>query len=55
MWERTMIQLKPNKNGTADVNEFSGFVSTKHNGVTNLTKIVLAISVLLAVLMFVSK
>ena len=46
-----MIQLKPNKNGTADVNEFS----TKHNGVTNLTKIVLAISVLLAVLMFVSK
>lgn len=50
-----MMQIKPNKNGTADVSEFSGFVNTKHNGVINLTKIVVVISVLLAALMLISK
>lgn len=50
-----MMQIKPNKNGTADVSEFSGFVSVKHNGVINLTKIVVVISILLAALMLISK
>lgn len=50
-----MMHLKPNKNGTADVTEFSGFVSTKQNGIINITKIVVAISVFLAVLMIISK
>jgi hypothetical protein len=50
-----MMHLKPNKNGTADVAEFSGFVSTKHNGVITLTKIVLSISIIFAVLMILLK
>jgi hypothetical protein len=50
-----MMHLKPNKNGIADVTEFSGFVSTKQNGIISITKIVVAISVILAVLMIVSK
>lgn len=50
-----MMHLKPNKNGTADLTEFSGFISSKHNGVINLTKIVVVISVLLAVLMIISR
>ncbi|MCU0332089.1 MAG: hypothetical protein MUE91_02075 [Ignavibacteriaceae bacterium] len=50
-----MMHLKPNKNGLADVTEFSGFVSVKHNGIINLTKIVVVISVLLATLMIISK
>lgn len=49
------MHLKPNKNGTADVSEFSGFVSSKQNGIISLTKIVVAISILLAALMLVSK
>jgi hypothetical protein len=50
-----MMHLKPNKSGTADVAEVTGFVSVKHNGVSNLTKIVVVISVLLAALMIISK
>jgi hypothetical protein len=50
-----MMHLKPNKNGTADVAEFSGFVSSKQNGIISLTKIVVAISIFLAVLMIVAK
>jgi len=50
-----MMQLKTNKTGTADLSEFSGFVSTKPNGIISMTKIVILISVLLAVLMVVSK
>ena len=50
-----MMHLKPNKNGTADVSEFSGFVSSKQNGIISLTKIVVAISIFLAVLMIVAK
>lgn len=50
-----MMHLKPNKIGTADVAEVTGFVSMKHNGVINLTKIVVAISILLAALMLISK
>jgi len=50
-----MMHIKPNKSGTADISEFSGFVSTKQNSIISLTKIVVAISVFLAVLMIVSR
>jgi hypothetical protein len=49
------MHIKPNKSGTADISEFSGFVSTKQNSIINLTKLVVAISVLFAVLMVVSR
>lgn len=50
-----MMQLKPNKNGTADIAEFSGFVSEKRSGILSITKIVLTLSVLLAILMVISR
>jgi len=51
-----MMHLKPNKNGIADISEFSGFISSKQNsGIISLTKLVLAISILLAVLMVISR
>jgi hypothetical protein len=53
--EEHMMHLKPNKSGTADITEFSGFVSTKQNSIMSLTKIVVAISIFLAILMVVSR
>jgi hypothetical protein len=50
-----MMHIKPNKSGTADISEFSGFVSTKQNRIISLTKMVITISVILAVLMIVSR
>jgi hypothetical protein len=50
-----MMHLKPNKTGTADISEFSGFISTKQNSIISLTKLVVLISVILAVLMVVSR
>jgi hypothetical protein len=50
-----MMHIKPNKGGTADISEFSGFVSTKQNSIISLTKLVVAISFLFAVLMVVSR
>jgi hypothetical protein len=50
-----MMHIKPNKSGTADISEFYGFVSTKQNRIISLTKLVVAISVLFAVLMVVSR
>ncbi len=50
-----MVNLKPNKNGAADISEFSGFISTKQNSIISLTKLVVVISVILAVLMIVSR
>jgi len=50
-----MIHFKPNRSGVADISDFSGNVSTKENSIIGLTKIVIALSVLLAVLMVVSK
>jgi hypothetical protein len=50
------MHLKPNKNGVADISEFSGYISTKQNSsIISVTKLVLVISVLLALLMVVSK
>jgi len=53
--ERTMMHSKSSRTGTADMSEFSGFVSTKQSGIISITKVVILISVLLAVLMVVSK
>ena len=51
-----MMHLKPNKNGIADISDVSGFISTKpDSGIISLTKLVLAISILLAVLMVISR
>jgi hypothetical protein len=50
-----MTYLKLNKSGTADVAKFTGFVTAKHNEVINLTKIVIVISILLALVMIISK
>jgi len=50
-----MMHIKPNKSGTADISEFSGFVSSKQNRIIGLTKMVITISVILAVLMIVSR
>jgi len=51
-----MMHLKPNKNGVANVSDFSGYISSRQNGrIIGITKLVLIISVLLAVIMVVSK
>jgi hypothetical protein len=50
-----MMHLKPNKTGAADISEVSGFISTKQNSIISLTKLVVVISVILAVLMVVSR
>lgn len=49
------MQIKTNKSGAADISEFSGFVSAKQNKIISLTKLVVAISLILAVLMIVSR
>ena len=51
-----MISLKSTKNGVANISDFSGYISSKQNSsILNLTKLVVVISVLLAVLMVISK
>jgi len=50
-----MMHLKTNKNGVADISDFSGYITTKQNSIINVTKLVVIISVLLAVLMVVSR
>lgn len=50
-----MIHLRTNKSGAANISEFSGFISTKENKIIGLTKFVLLLSVILAVLMIVSR
>ena len=50
------MHLKTNKHGIADISDFSGYISSKQNkGITNMTKLVIVISVLLALLMVISK
>jgi hypothetical protein len=49
------MHLKSGKNSAADISEVSGFISTKQKGIISLTKVVVLISVLLALLMVVSK
>jgi len=51
-----MMHLKPNKNGLANVSDFSGYISSRQNdSFIGITKLVLIISVLLAVIMVVSR
>jgi hypothetical protein len=50
------MHLKPNRSGTANISELSEFISSKqNNSIINLTKLVVVISVILAVLMVVSR
>jgi hypothetical protein len=50
-----MMHLKPSRNGTANISDVSGFISTKPNSIISITKLVVVISVILAVLMVVSR
>lgn len=50
-----MMHLKPNNNGVADISKFDGIISEKQSSIINLTKVVIVVSVLLAILMVVSK
>jgi hypothetical protein len=51
-----MTHLKTNKTGVADISDFSGYISSKQDsGIISLTKLVIVISVLLAVIMVISK
>jgi hypothetical protein len=50
-----MMHLKSNKTGVADLSDFSGYISSKQNSVLSLTKLVIVVSALLAIVMLVSK
>jgi hypothetical protein len=50
-----MIHLKTERGATVDLAKYSEFVSTKENRILSLTKLVITISILLAVLMVVSR
>lgn len=50
-----MMRLKPGSNGVADISKFDGIIAEKQSSIINLTKVVVAISVLLAILMVVSR
>jgi hypothetical protein len=46
-----MMLIKPNRSGVADLSEFAGTISTRERGFKSLTRFVVAISVILAILM----
>ncbi len=50
-----MMHLKSNKTGVADLPDFSGYISSKQNSVLSLTKLVIIVSAVLAIVMLVSK
>jgi hypothetical protein len=50
-----MMHLKSERGATVDLAKYSEFVSTKENRILSLTKLVITISILLAVLMVVSR
>jgi hypothetical protein len=50
-----MMHLRSNRSGIVDISEVSGFISTKQNSIISLTKLVVLISVILAVLMVISR
>lgn len=51
-----MMHLKTGRgNTTVDLSKYSEFVTTKENRILSLTKIVVVISLLLAVIMIVSR
>jgi hypothetical protein len=49
-----MMRLKPGNNGAADLSKFDGIIAEKQSSIISLTKVVVAISVLLAIIMVVS-
>jgi hypothetical protein len=49
------MHLKTERGATVDLAKYSEFVSTKENRILSLTKLVITISILLAVLMVVSR
>ena len=50
-----MMHLKPNKGVAADFPEFAVTISSKEKGFVNITKVVVVVSVLLAILMITIK
>jgi len=50
-----MMHLKSNKTGVADLADFSGYITSKQNSVLSLTKLVIIVSAVLAIVMLVSK
>ena len=46
-----MMHIKPNKGAVADLTEFAGTISSKERGFISLTRIVVAVSIILAILM----
>ena len=49
------MRLKPGSIGAANLSKFDGIISEKQSSIISLTKVVVAISVLLAILMVVSR
>jgi hypothetical protein len=50
-----MMHIKPNKGAVADVSDFTGTISTKERGIISLTKFVVTLSIILAILMIALK
>ena len=46
-----MMHLRLNKEAAADISKFAGSISSKENSFFNLTKFVLVVSILLAIIM----
>jgi hypothetical protein len=46
-----MMHIKPSKGAVADLSDFAGTISTRERGFISLTRFVVTISVLLAILM----
>ena len=49
------MHLKPNKGVVADLPQFDITISSKEKGFVNITKVVVAVSVLLAIIMITMK
>ena len=50
-----MTQLKLNNNRALDLSKIDGIISEKQSSIISLTKVVVALSVLLAILMVISR
>jgi hypothetical protein len=50
-----MMHLKPDSNAAADLSNFDEIIFEKRSSIISLTRVMVAISVLLAILMVVSK
>jgi hypothetical protein len=46
-----MMHIRPGRGGYADLSEFAGTISNRERGFKSLTRFVVAISVILAILM----